>query len=246
MGKDEILKRMLIDAKKIFAKNDTVFWLDCGTLLGFVREGGFLKWENDIDLGVFEQKTDLRFRRKLMIDFREAGYETLMLDASINFRSKQNREICLDVNFYKKENDFAVKALHIQKNILGNFLRKLTWSFYDIKQLRIGKFTIPALIRNLLILPISVLFSMLPVGFQESILSKMSSILWYESFFIDKKWIVPIFFFENLSTMVIFNQVFNIPNDSSGYLEYRYGNTWQNPDENWDTEAQDKSLTGNR
>ena len=55
MERKSIRENNLIDllrqVKEVLDKYNIEFWLDCGTLLGAVREGKFLAWEHDIDLG---------------------------------------------------------------------------------------------------------------------------------------------------------------------------------------------------
>lgn len=37
----------------LFVKNGVNYWLDFGTLLGFARDGSPIKWDDDLDLGVY-------------------------------------------------------------------------------------------------------------------------------------------------------------------------------------------------
>jgi lipopolysaccharide cholinephosphotransferase len=39
---------------QLFAENQIEFWLDFGSLLGYIRHKGIFPWEYDMDIGVTE------------------------------------------------------------------------------------------------------------------------------------------------------------------------------------------------
>jgi len=55
------LYKMLYEVVKLLDENNIEYWAIGGTLLGAVRCGGIIKWDDDLDLGV-----PLKYREKLM------------------------------------------------------------------------------------------------------------------------------------------------------------------------------------
>lgn len=46
------MKTMLFDTIDLFERHGIKYWLDDGTLLGIIRDGGLIPWDNDVDLGI--------------------------------------------------------------------------------------------------------------------------------------------------------------------------------------------------
>ncbi len=58
-GKNGIVAlKMLEDVSDILEKNNIEFCLESGTLLGIVREGRLLPWDNDVDISIKEEYLD--------------------------------------------------------------------------------------------------------------------------------------------------------------------------------------------
>ena len=53
---------ILIDIAKFCNENKIRYWLDSGTLLGAVRHGGFIPWDDDIDIIIM--KDDAKYLKE--------------------------------------------------------------------------------------------------------------------------------------------------------------------------------------
>lgn len=58
---------------EIFKKHNITYWLECGTLLGAVREGKLIEWDHDIDVSIFQH--DLFNVYLLKSEFDKLGYK---------------------------------------------------------------------------------------------------------------------------------------------------------------------------
>lgn len=63
---------------KVCEKYDIPYWLDYGTLLGPVRHGGFLPWDDDIDLGMLKNDFD-RFIEVMNKEIKEYGLDDVII-----------------------------------------------------------------------------------------------------------------------------------------------------------------------
>lgn len=57
---------ILIEVDKICKRHNIPYWLEGGTLLGAVRHGGFIPWDDDLDISVLRK--DMRKLKKALIE----------------------------------------------------------------------------------------------------------------------------------------------------------------------------------
>jgi len=52
MTSQEKIREILLEILPILNFNNIKYWVDCGTLLGIIRDGDIIEWDDDADLGV--------------------------------------------------------------------------------------------------------------------------------------------------------------------------------------------------
>jgi phosphorylcholine metabolism protein LicD len=67
-----LLKEVLFFTTDLLERHGIPYWIDYGTLLGAVRDGGFIPWDSDADLGV--DRKDWPRVLELLPEFERAGY----------------------------------------------------------------------------------------------------------------------------------------------------------------------------
>ena len=107
---------------KIFSDNSINYWLYAGTLLGFIRDGGPISGDADIDLGFW--KRDLKLIEEAVegsgfIKIHEFSYDGIIYEQRYEYEG-----VGIDFFYFLKENDIEYTY---------QFNRKI-FSFYPIKE----------------------------------------------------------------------------------------------------------------
>jgi lipopolysaccharide cholinephosphotransferase len=127
MGNFAVLKYF----DKFCKENKLSYWLDFGTLLGAVRHGGFIPWDDDIDLGMlrddYEKLVDLlKDNENLEIGFSTNGRNKCF----IKIKHKLFKDTFVDIFpydiYHSKTNDEEKIKLH---NLVSKYSKKLKYSF---------------------------------------------------------------------------------------------------------------------
>lgn len=236
----KILLQLLNDTKKILDKNNITFWLDCGTLLGAIRNNGFIPWEKDIDLGCWKSKNDFFVKQKLKLEFQRLNYDVFITDHWINVHLKEFPDVNLDINFYTIENGMAVTAgspiYQTMDNNIAKLANHLIKSLYN-KRIY-GKHY--QTILKLCYYFTNVFFSLAPSNLKVRFLNFLIHIRKVTSG--HKAEVVRKCYFENLIQISVFDGCYMVPKDSEDYLEMRYGSDWNVPKKQWETLTQDGTV----
>ncbi len=239
-----ILLKMLTDTNKVLNDHGITYWLDCGTLLGAIRDKQLISWDSDIDLGCWKTSDDYNVKCKLKKSFEALGYDVFITDHYLNIHSTDHPELNMDLNFYTIEGDDAVTPssslypfLNDRWSKLSNHLIK---SVYSRKSFLKNYSKLTKSLFQLLIWVHNIIFSLFPARIKSKYLDSLISLRKKTSN--HQAEVVPRIYFEDIQYQEVLNGKYPVPADSESYLEYRYGANWMTPVKDWDTFTEDGTV----
>jgi phosphorylcholine metabolism protein LicD len=220
---------VLIEIKEICDKLNIVFWLESGTLLGAYREGRFLTWDSDIDLGTSDSKLDEL--PMISSEFSKRGFASYYSKYN-NILALYKNGISIDFNFKRIEGQYAIMPLRYINNIIGKILYFTDWIILSnvtgtvsdsinngVKFPRMRYY----LVKFANYFPTSVRIQI--VKFLNIIAIKTGNARGLVK--------VPKEFCLDLQDITFYNVNFKMPKNIEGYLIYYFGKEWKNPDPKW-------------
>lgn len=230
---------MLCYIDKICLENDITYWLDCGTLLGAVRHGGFIPWDDDSDICM--PINDAKRFKAIMQKKYNAGEFVLQCRESdpgffgpwLILRDRKS-EYLQDSHMHRarKYRGLQVDIFTVSDHNLS-FLRRVSVSLENrliTQPLLKWRFSKPLELAcrfwyQLLYSFVFKVFDELGLLFS----NKQYYTYTYGTAFGDKHLITPIF---PLKRIQFEGKVFNVPNDTDRYLTENYGNWRRIPKDN--------------
>jgi lipopolysaccharide cholinephosphotransferase len=117
----EISKINLLDFKKVMDKHKIRYGLMFGTLLGAIREGGFIPWDEDVDIFVLEEDRNKVFNA--LFDFDEFGFKVARYRKKMDLLSIIRDDEYIDMYFFRKtfnrkrrEGNFEIDAKFLERS----------------------------------------------------------------------------------------------------------------------------------
>jgi len=235
--KEEVTREDLKEVKEIFDKHHINFWLDCGVLLGAVREQRFIPWDGDAEFGVWNKDT-----AKIISacqELQERGFKIGLYRYGICLK-KPTSFIPISTLFYHLTNDKAIGRWggYNASGLLRRFLHNLFWMLLTPHYIGINPkriFGVKNFIR----------ISLANIGYLAPNFIKK----WLAGIELRQgpryTWVIPSHYFTSLSTIKFYGMEFRVPSKTEEYLAYRYGKNWRVPKRNWDTGKDDGGIFEN-
>ncbi len=230
--KEDIAIDALRQVKEVLDKYDIEFWLDSGALLGIMRDGHLIPWDNDIDLCIWYNDTSkISLGASAYNDFCSKNFDLYFLDDKIVVDKK---DCPVNISLFHSTDGRAVRLPYLLygSNIVGKFLRNIWWLFSVSYYGKAFKTKKTMLVKLTQILPTSLRKKI------ASITSRISKKFGCREIV----WSVPKPFFTNLSEINFHDMGLKIPSNVSEYLTFRYGNDWEIPKKGWDSLTQDGAI----
>jgi hypothetical protein len=235
----EDTKVALHEVHGIFDRHALPVWLDCGTLLGAVRDGDVIPWDNDIDLGMWTTDLDAADKGSLWREINSHDFEIYRLDDKLVL---DRRGVPVNISLFYKDGDLARRVTYpAHAHSLSKAIRTLWWVTHARRQVSDVSLDMPGAFDSIMKRLLVTGYAKLPAGLADSIESAARS-LCKISGFSEINWCVSLHHFDVLKQMQFLGDQWSVPSDTEEYLRFRYGLNWRVPNRNWSTLLDDGAV----
>jgi len=242
------LAMSLIEINDICKKNELYFWLNYGALLGMVREGRLLPWNNDVEVCCWANDTSKHKIKAVADDLNLAGYTCFYYSSFGTLNIKKSDKVDININLYWIVDEFAVRPHETASKYQGkNFLASL---FY---WLAVFIFMYPNTfqqvfrsrkLKDLIKISVSRIFSYFRPQTRRKYFDKL--IGWSEHWGgVFQQTAIPKRYFSSFTVRKFYGSEMNFPNEPEKLLAFIYGEEWRIPKDNWSFYSEtNKANTG--
>ncbi len=223
----------LRQVKEVLDNYDVEYWLDYGTLLGAVRDGKIIPWDNDIDLGMWKKnKEKLPF---VLNDLNLKGFKIYCGNSVITIR-KNSFPISLDM--YDFSEGKAIWEMQLSKKKVGKIIGYLMWVMcaWDYSSVCEEASVVTQFLSK-------ILFVIRNTSLKDIVFRVMLRLHQMTSHKIIFK--IPCHYFTDLSAIKYYGMEFKVPAPMEDYLAYRYGKDWKIPKRNYIYYEDDGAIVKN-
>ena len=212
---------LLLIIVNILDVNSIKYWITDGTLLGIIRDGRLITWDQDIDIAVHSDIYTQDFIKNLFIDHGFSYQESLPEMSCLHFKING---LNFDVSFYeKKDNNSVVKWKKNTDNFYINIYLSIVSNLFDFDVNSFRDFNSIKIIALYLI--------------NFNLTRKAKSAIYHHARnkYVEVLMEIPTIFLE-LSNLNYKNIILSVPSKSIEVLEICYGKKWKYPLEEYKSE----------
>lgn len=237
---------VLKEAKAVLDANNVEFWLNFGGLLGAVRDGRLISYDDDIELNAWTHKLTEDRIKKICRELCARGF-SVYYSRLTNYISIRKHNVPISFSTYNLENGKAVRPhepvgysnCRTVLSIIPYFLSEI------FARQRVGKVnceSICGIRRGIIFLSVG-LTHIFPCFLRRKIAVFLRKIAMRINGGYGKTGF-PAKFYLELEELRFYGMTFKVPGNTREYLEFIYGPDWKTPIKDWDFYAPDKkSIT---
>lgn len=226
------------------------YWIDSGTLLGFVRDNAILHWDSDIDLGIWSE--DLEAVLGLTDEFSRLGlrittrsYKGAIYGITLDPDKDDSSVLPIHVHVYFREGDVAWSPQTVvykcEEPLVPDWIADhpskmrsfLTWAKLTVKNWRHDRPSAlwERVIAGLFYVPFwgAMSFARKKLKLDRHYWATLYPLSLYNRI---STWIIPARFFQELTTINVGDIDVSVPRDYEEYLTARYGD-WHVKNQDW-------------
>ncbi len=259
MNCEELRKAQMIqlnilkEFRRICKENNLNYWLDSGTLLGAVRHGGFIPWDDDLDVGMLRKD----YEKFIELARSELSEEFLLQDwyitpnyyfpfakirrvgtlwKELQTSDKDGNGIYIDIFPYDIYPDKKIDQIQ-QHYIVDILKRAIAVKFGDRPWKSLGGINWGRILRYLPVFAVSLFVGSKSKNIFDKIQKRYNSSKKYSCYFPSGtaqygKYVIPREYLDNLELIQFEDSFFTSPRNAKEYLTIVYGDYMRLPPEN--------------
>ncbi len=233
----------LRQVKIVLDKYSFEYWLDCGTLLGAVRDAAIIPWDLDIDLFTWPMNLSDNVKRSIAKELSDKGFQVNIFKDCVNIQDMKQK-VLIDIHSYRLSEDKAIWPRFVPTNLIGKFL----WYFSHKLSAPYGYYEVDISAKPFLISIVKRILVRISRELPSSLRMRLAKIvtLAFENICTkDVSLVIPAEYFKDLSTMNFYGMEFRVPAKAEEYLAFRFGKNWRIPKGDWETSRDDGAVVEN-
>ncbi len=240
---DEQSKESLNKVLAVLERFNIKVWLDGGTLLGVVRDQGFIPWDCDVDLSAWHG--NWHKNKEIIKALNDEGFNVVYLEKSQSLRLEPKEKMygwrLIDIHLHSKNESFAITYYYE----FNNENKVQAWLFYviawlDKKQHQLSNE--PPSLKSVISnynnvyneeLGLCSKGAKMTAGF----IGYIKHVLFmgrFQAFAKTRMLKTPVKYFESFSNYSFAGTDYLTPVHPKGYLSFKYGENWLTPIQEYD------------